>query len=328
MRASELGHRPDEGATLRAPATSGGCSLCGGRWAVSFSAGRRGGVGCGLTCNSAPRDYSGSLSPGCLCLVCAPAGRLRSPRPAGPFRGRVSSRDLTAGQGVTRLGVWGPGIPPVRSRKEALAGLAWRTRFRRRPGHRARLGDAAPLPAGACGWCGPHEEPSWLSLFPRGLAGELNRVNVLPGHQDSQTSRSPGWGSGPGIAELSVSDPRTGDRAGWGAGVAGLEGGQRDGWRPVWGHGPVPTAGQLACPPARRVPLGPSEPRVARAECAAHSGGLPRPSLCPGVCGWVSSLLFSSLVWPHPHPNPTCYGSSLSRCLPDGLCDLTSCRGL
>ena len=42
------------------------------------------------------------------------------PRPAGPFRGRVSSRDLMADQGVTRLGVWGPGIPQVRSPKEAL----------------------------------------------------------------------------------------------------------------------------------------------------------------------------------------------------------------
>ena len=244
-------------------------------------------------------------------MVCAPAGRLRSPRPAGPLRGRVSCRDLTAGQGVTVLGVWGPGIPPVRSRKEALAGLAWRARFRRQPGHRARLGDAAPLPSGACGWCGPLEEPSWLSLFPQGLSGELNRVKVLTGHQNSQTSRSPGWGSGPGIAELSVSDPCAGGRAGWGAGVAGPEGGLRDGWRPVWGHGPVPAAGHLACPSAHRVPLGPSEPRSARVERAAHSWGLPRPtgppapSLSPSGprLGVLPALLQPCLSPPPPQPH-------------------------
>lgn len=66
------------------------------------------------------RGCSGSWSPGGLRLVCTPAGRLRSPRPAGPFRGGVSSRDLMADWGVTRLGVWGPGIPQVRSPKEAL----------------------------------------------------------------------------------------------------------------------------------------------------------------------------------------------------------------
>lgn len=203
-------------------------------------------------------------------MVCAPAGRLRSPRPAGPFRGRVSSRDLTAGRGVTRLSVWGPGISPVRSPKEALAGLAWRARFRRQPGHRPRLGDAAPLPAGACSWCGPHEEPSWLPLFPRGLGGELTGVKVLPGHQDSQTSRSPGWGSGPGTAELSVSDLHTG------AGLAGGRGWHalRVGWGMAGGQcgdsGPAPAAGHLACPSARHVPSGPSEPRAARAERAAH----------------------------------------------------------
>ena len=78
-------------------------------------------VGVGLRATQFRRGCSGSWSPGCLCLVCAPAGRLRSPRPAGPFRGRVSYRDLTADRGVTRLRVWGPGIPQVRSPKEALA---------------------------------------------------------------------------------------------------------------------------------------------------------------------------------------------------------------
>lgn len=194
---SESGHRPDEGALPRAPATSGAraASVAGAGLCLS-APGEAEELGVGLRVTQFCRGCSGSWSPGCLCLVCAPAVRLRSPRPAGPFRGGVSSGDLTADWGVTRLRVWGPGIPQVRSPKEALTELAWRAWFkrqcsRRQPGHRSCIEDTASLPAGACGWCGPHEEPSRHPLSPRGLGRELNGVKVLPGCQDSQTSRSP-----------------------------------------------------------------------------------------------------------------------------------------